>query len=106
MPLLDPNKFPPRGFSYFEPSINWRPPKLGLSLGAVAKQLQVARAQNPFAGLDPSFEACWEAVESYTCARLHNDLRWCAATPEQAAQIKEARKVTGCAGCGKRKTLK
>lgn len=103
MPLLDPNKFPPGGFPYFEPSINWRAPRDGQSLKTTAQRLQTVRSQNPFAGLDPSFEACLEAVENYTCARLKNNPRWCTSTLEQAARLKAARAITGCAGCGKKK---
>lgn len=103
MPLLNPHTFPPGGFDYFEPSINWRPPTRGQSLAQVTRQLQTARAQNPFAGLDPSYEACWTSIETYTCARLHNNPRHCTRTAAQAKAAREARKAIGCVTCGKKK---
>jgi hypothetical protein len=105
MPLLDPSKYPPGGFSYFEPSINWRAPATGLPIGMVAEQVQMARAQNPFAGLNPSYEACYAAVERYTCARLKNNPRWCVVDAQQAAQLRAVRKAAAvCGGCGKKKS--
>lgn len=104
MPLLNRNNWPPGGFQYFEPKLNWWAPKDGLSFALKVAQIQKARIANPSSGLDPSLEACEQALDDYTCARLHSDPAWCvgAANPVMVAAIK-SRKVGGCGGCGARR---
>lgn len=114
MTLINRTDFPPQGYLYFEPALNWRASRELASQGLdiVARALQQARVNNPQAGLDPSYEACVEAVGAYTCARLSPRLRaiYCGgepATEQEKAQVEAARKSAGkprgCGGCGGRR---
>ena len=104
--LIELNKMPPGGYPYFEPSINWRAPDKFQTWDVIAHQLQVARAQNPAAGLDPSYAACVEAVKLFTCARLHFDPKYCGeangTTTLYAASSSVPAKGPRCGGCAKR----
>lgn len=112
MQLINSKDFPPGGWQYREPSLNWSTTQemAMAGLGAVAAALQMVRAQNPASGLNSSYKACLEAVKKYTCHRLNYDPRWCGLPPSeiqtrsalrQAGQ--KSRKVQGCASCGKRR---
>lgn len=102
--LIELNVFPPGGYPYFEPSINWRNPDPYQDIKTAARLLQRVRAQNPAAGLDPSYEACLDAVRVFTCARLHGNPKFCMEVdgsgnyvlPPGSIPIKAKR----CAGCG------
>lgn len=101
MPLLDRSKSPPGGFPYREPSINWSSPADGAIFTERVKQISAARANNPSATLDPSYEACSAALDLYTCARLHNDPKWCVPSGDAVARtLAQARQPVPCAGCG------
>jgi len=101
MPLLDRRKSPPGGFPYREPSIGWEGPKDGSVFDERVKQIRVARANNPTAGLDPSWDACAEALDLYTCTRLKNDPKWCL-VPTDPIAVAAAKSKTSvpCRGCG------
>lgn len=104
MTLTETSIFPPGGFQYFEPEINWRCPRdtalIGLS--NVARALQIARANNPWSGLNPSFESCLQAVKDYTCKRLNYDPRFCGPQPASQQRIDHSRPTNGrCAGCSR-----
>lgn len=103
--LLNRNNWPPGGFAYFEPKLNWRAPADGLSFFLKAQQIQAVRAANPASGLDPSLEACAEALDTFTCARLANDPAWCASTtaPVMIAVVAARKSHAGCGGCGARR---
>jgi hypothetical protein len=116
MQLINTTDYPPQGYQYYEPSIDWRAPReLALQgLPYVAKALQTVRAQNPAAGLDPSYEACVRAIGEYTCARLapwpDKLAHYCGGEPvtEQerqavAAAQRVASATRGCASCGGRR---
>lgn len=104
--LLDLNSFPPAGWTYREPSLNWTNPDPlnGEGLENAIRLLQMVRAQNPAANLDPSYTACRDAIIAYTCTRLRHDPRWCGPTPAEAQRIAAAYPVSGrrCASCGRR----
>lgn len=101
--------FPPGGFYYREPALNWHVSaggELAMSgIDQVAEALRMVRLQNPSSGLDPDFDACKEAVARYTCARLNNDPRYCTPTQQTLKQTvssqKRARRCKSCGG-GKR----
>lgn len=111
MKLINTSNFPPHGFLFYQPELNWRAPRelAQQGLDAVARALQSVRANNPQAGLDPSYEACVAAIGAYTCARLagtkaFND--FCGGEPVTAqeraavaAAQKRAAKVGGGGGC-------
>ena len=113
MKLINLTEMPPRGYQYYEPSLDWRVPNDLASQGLrmVAEALQRVRAQNPASGLDPSYEACVEAIGVYTCQRLAPwpkvQKHFCGGTPmtdqERYQQEAQERAVTshGCAGCGR-----
>lgn len=112
MQLINSKDFPPGGWQYREPSLNWSTTQEMAMAGlhAVASALQMVRSQNVASGLNPSYAACLEAVKAYTCHRIKYDPRWCGLPPEeiqtrsalrQAGQ--KSRKVQGCASCGKRR---
>jgi hypothetical protein len=115
MNLINTTEMPPKGYQYFEPALNWRtPPDLALQgLRMVAEALQQVRAHNPQAGLDPSYQACVEAIGAYTCTRLAGTKQlayFCGGTPttdQERAQMeaaqREASRPKGCAGCGGRR---
>lgn len=108
--LTNLREMPPRGYIYHEVSIDWRtPPDLALQgLETVARALQIARAQNPKAGLDPSYEACLEAVKRYTCKRFVGQpkmlAKFCAdiVNGEMVAMVSSGAtpRRPGCASCG------
>lgn len=85
MTLINLRDFPPGGYPYREPNLNWEVrPSSDLALQGleeVAKELSKTRARNPHAGLNPSLEACLEDIKKYTCARLMYDPRFCADPP-------------------------
>lgn len=85
MILTELSKFPRGGYQYREPSINWVAPDPSIGLVEVTKQLMQARAQNPASGLNPSYQACYDAIRRFTCARLNNDPLWC--SPEKGEAI-------------------
>lgn len=102
MTLTELKAYPPGGYSYFEPEINWRCPKdiALIGLNDAARALQVARANNPWAGLDPSFVACRQAIMDYTCKRLNYDPKFCGPQPVSALNADNSRaQRVGCAGC-------
>ncbi len=98
---------PPNGWKYFEPSIGWKPDDPMLPLDMVAKQLSVARYNNPAAGLDPSLDSCLKAIGDFTCKRAEGKSwfgRFCTNDEKLAAQTFEnARPRKSCAGCGGKK---
>lgn len=109
--LTNRKNVPPDGYIYYEASLGWRMPKevalTGLREAALA--LQQARANNPGSGLDPSYDACVEAIGAYTCARLANKPRllskFCSGGVVAEEQLRRAaarRENGGCAGCGRR----
>lgn len=101
--LINLREFPPHGYLYREPSLNWSMPRETAMLGLpdAARALQMVRAQNPSSGLDPGYEACVDAIKAYTCIRLNFDSRWCGLPPaeEQRVQLVKAKKRRGCASC-------
>lgn len=113
MTLTNRKEFPPQGYLYFEPAVNWRAPRdlATQGLRAVALALQQVRAQNPHVGLDPSYDACVRAISEHTCARLSAwpelQRHFCVGgeQTDQERQAAEAmRKATEprkCAGCGR-----
>lgn len=105
MPLLDRNKFPPGGFPYREPSVNWTAPRDGLDFRLRARQIQAVRIANPAAGLNPDIRACEESLDLYTCTRLGNDPTWCVAPTDPVARVLAAAQATPprCGGCGHRR---
>lgn len=105
MPLLSRTKFPPGGFPYFEPRLNWRAPSDGAPFTLRVTQMMKVRAANPSSGLNPSREACSDDLDAYTCARLGNDPQWCVsvANPVMAAITTTRKSVGGCGGCGSRR---
>ncbi len=101
MPLLDRSKSPPGGFPYREPSINWTSPADGAVFDIRVRQIQQARANNPSMGLDPDYNACSDALDTYTCTRLKNDHKWCVvAVDPVAAALVASRKSKPCSSCG------
>lgn len=107
MPLLDRNKFPPGGFPYREPSLNWSAPADGAPFNDRVRQMQAVRAANPTAALDPTFDACAAALDLYTCTRLKNDPAWCAPAtdPVVRAVVKARATRPPCKTCGKRRAV-
>jgi hypothetical protein len=108
MPLIDTTKTPPKGFFYREVAINWKTPDSMLPFGMVVRQLQTVRAQNPHAGLDPSYGACAKAIDDACCLRLHNDPAWCVTEQDPVAVAKQQEAIkrksnSGCCGSRKRK---
>lgn len=110
--LVNTADFPPGGYQFREPSLNWSTTSeiaMG-GLDSTVRALQMVRAQNPDSGLNPSYGACLEAVKEFTCKRLNDDPRWCGLPPEEI-QTREAlrqvgrksRGIKGCASCGKRR---
>lgn len=106
MPLLNRNDFPPGGFPYREPSLNWSAPADGAPFDIRVSQIQSVRAANPAATLSPDRRDCEAALDLYTCARLHNDPRWCAVVTNASARALPApAKRVGCSFCpNKRRT--
>lgn len=105
MNLTDRTHFPPHGYLYREPGL-WECPRELAMLGlySVARALQIVRIQNPTSGLDPSYEACVEAIALYTCTRLNNDPKYCGDpnSPPAKAQARGHSKPRKCPGCGRR----
>lgn len=113
MTLTNLSKFPPSGYLYSE-NINgklWKatPEMALLGLDTVARALQIARIQNPLAGLDPSYDACVESIKLFTCARLNYNPLYCGedAPPEVLLVASNGsvpvKRKRGCASCGKRR---
>jgi len=113
--LTNLTEFPPWGYLYREPALNWSvPPDLAMQgLQAVADAVRMVRMQNPASGLDPSYSACVEAVKRYTCARLAQNpdalRRYCSSVETQALAPSQRdmsqptrRSRVGCASCGRR----
>ncbi len=100
MPLLNRNNSPPGGFPYREPSIGWVSPNDGAIFTERVKQISAARANNFGAGLDPTYEACADALDKATCKRLNNDPKWCVSASDGVARVILQRVPTPCAGCG------
>lgn len=105
--LLNFNNFPPKGWVYREPSLNWPPKGFDFlrSFDVIVGEMQMVRAQNPASNLDPSPNACAKALVAYTCARLQYDPRWCGLPPLEQQAInarypEHGRR--GCASCGRR----
>jgi hypothetical protein len=104
------DKFPPRGFIFRQPEIQWQVPQETAMLGLrdAARALQMARAQNVDSGLDPSYEACERAIRDYTCERMKSDpellAKFCGEIPEELTVETKQRKTRGakkCASCGR-----
>lgn len=107
MNLINFREFPPGGYIFFQPEIGWRNPDPMLPINMVAEQLSIARYQNPAAGLDPSMEACIEAIGAFTCQRFAQKPsvfdRYCTSDESLARQVaNNARPTNECKGCGKR----
>lgn len=101
---LAKSNFPPGGFTYREPSLNWvaTPELAGMGHKEVAKALQTVRIQNPTSGLNPEMSACLQAVIDYTCARLPE---WCEDERDVSFEAipTKGKKKKKCASCGKRR---
>lgn len=104
MKLINTSNFPKSGWTYREPSINWTNPDPlnGEGFDYAVRMIQQARANNPASGLDPSYEACAEALSEYTCRRLNNNPKWCTGDPEVMKAQAAAIASRGCGGCGKK----
>ena len=104
MTLIELNQMPPKGYPYFEPSINWRVPDPFQTIDVVARQLQMARVQNPASELNPSYEACLEAIKLYTCVRLKGHPKFCGpqVSSENQPWPSSVGRMQGCAGCARR----
>lgn len=108
MTLTNTTDFPPGGFKYREPSINWENPEPMQGLVHAVNLLMIARAQNPASGLNPSYEACLESIKAYTCERLKNNPdaleRFCSDIPDALRLSSAVAKSQGrqCASCGRR----
>lgn len=102
--LINTRDFPPGGYLYREPSLNWEAPEPLQGLEHTARQLQMVRAQNPASNLDPSYEACLDAIKDYTAHRLNYDPKWCGVPPEPLNSVGNPtqKTVRGCKGCGRR----
>lgn len=104
--LLNLTNFPPGGWRYREVALNWTNPDPlnGEGFEHAVALIQMVRAQNPAANLDPSFNACAEALIRYTCARLHYDPRFCGLPPleQQILNAKNPQYGRKCASCGRR----
>lgn len=100
--LTNLQDFPPGGYLYREPELDWSAsPELALmGIDAVASALQMVRAQNPASGLNPSYAACLEAVKLYTCHRIDYDPRYCG---PRTIVPKESTGRRRCASCGGRR---
>jgi hypothetical protein len=64
------------------------------------KQIVAARKNNRASGLDPSWQACVDALDLYTCTRLNNDPKWCVAPADPVMLAAVKSRSQGCAGCG------
>ncbi len=100
---------PPNGWLYREPSIGWDVKKNSdpmLPLEMIAKQLGVARYQNPAAGLDPSLDSCLKAIGDFTCKRAEGKSwfgRFCTNDQSLANQsFENSRPRKSCSGCGRK----
>lgn len=100
MPLLDRTKMPPGGFYYREPSVNWSTSNAYLPFDMIVGEIQAVRVANPVSGLDPTTVACEEALDTYTCARLKNDSKWCSGGVVAAAVAASRKVSSGCSSCG------
>jgi hypothetical protein len=112
--LINLTTFPPKGYQYFEPALNWRVSRelAHQGLDVVAKELQRVRMNNPQAGLDPSYEACVKSIGEFTCARLAGTTAFyelCGGEPQTdqeraavKAALNRATQPRGCASCGGR----
>lgn len=104
MPLLSRANFPPGGFLYREPALNWEAPRQGLPFEMVVAQIQAVRAANPSTRLSTAATVCADALDAYTCARLHNDPRWCVSEDTVVAKaIQAKRAAVACGSCGARR---
>jgi len=114
MTLTNLTDMPGGGYGYREPAIGFEVKlysELALTgLQRVAQALQQARANNPASGLDPSYEACLEAIKQWTCARFAQSpkalARFCGGPDvTQAVQTHDASRPLprGCASCGRRR---
>jgi hypothetical protein len=115
MTLTNRRDFPPKGYQFYEPAINWRAPQdlATQGLKAVALALQKVRAQNPQVGLDPSLDACINAICEFTCARLapwpELQRQFCDGGEQtdqerlvSATRRKALEQPRGCPSCGRR----
>ncbi len=104
MPLKSRDAFPPGGFPYREAALHWSPPDPKQPFNLIAAQIQAVRLANPWAGLNPSFDACQADLDAYNTERLSNNPKWCWPTESAVALAAErARQAPGCAACGKGK---
>lgn len=103
------SQFPPKGFIFKQPEIKWQVPRETAMIGLreSARALQMARAQNPDAGLNPDYLACERAIRDYTCERLKDNLellaKFCGDIPEELSletKLKKTRGAKKCASCG------
>ena len=96
MTLTNLTKFPKGGYRFKQPELDWEVPRETalISLEDVVRAVQMIRAQNPSAGLDPSYEACLADVKSYTCKRLGYDPQFCGPQVQQPSTRR-----AGCASC-------
>lgn len=103
-------QFPPKGFIFRQPEIKWQVPQETAMLGLrdASRALQMARAQNPEAGLNPNYIACERAIRDYTCDRLKSYpellAKFCGDIPEELTietKQKKTRGVKKCASCGR-----
>lgn len=103
--LFNYSKFPPGGYSYREPALNWEVKpgsELAMSgIDRVAEALRMVRLQNPGSGLNPDFDACKEAIARYTCARINNDPAFCKSTTQTLTQtVTQTKTKRRCKSCG------
>lgn len=75
--LKSTDDFPPGGWIYFEPKLNWSMPSPMQPFNLCVKDMQTIRSQNLFAGLSPEAADCAKDLGAYTCARLRNDPHYC-----------------------------
>lgn len=101
--LINTRDFPPGGYLYREPELNWVAPEPLQGLEHTARQLQMVRSQNLAAGLDPSYDACVDAIKDYTAHRLNYNPKWCGTPPDPVdASGNPVKKTYGCKSCGRR----
>lgn len=103
------SQFPPKGFIFKQPEIKWQVPRETAMIGLrhAARALQMARAQNPESGLNPSYESCEKAIRDYTCERIKSSpellAKFCGDIPEELSLETKLNKTRGakkCASCG------
>ncbi len=117
MTLTNLSEMPPGGYAFRDVAVSlYIPPGSALALQGlrfVVEAVQMARANNPGAGLDPSYEACLADVKRYQCARFAHDAKLLAyfcgmeagevETVVVDASLPVPKRKRGCASCGRRR---